>query len=126
MLFEGRYKTQDYFRYFLHLFSVPSFIFSKNGRRLILAYPQRIVQIVHYLYSKDGFTYGHSIQYKMLLGHLHVYRSIKTYVKPINYLKIVMLPLLASFLKRPTCNLKLSRSILYQPHSAKRGFLCIR
>ena len=34
MLFEGGYKTQDYFRYFLHLFSVPSFIFSKNGRGL--------------------------------------------------------------------------------------------
>ena len=31
MLFEGRYKTQDYFQYFFHLFSVPSFIFSKNG-----------------------------------------------------------------------------------------------
>ena len=25
-----------------------------------------------------GFTYGHSIQYKMLLVRLHVYRSIKT------------------------------------------------
>ena len=23
--------------------------------------------MIHYLYSKDGFTYGHSIQYKMLL-----------------------------------------------------------
>ena len=76
MLFEGRYKTQDYFRYFLYLFSVPSFIFSKNGRGLILVYPQRIVSIIHYLYSKDGFTYGHSIQYKMLLVRLHVYRSI--------------------------------------------------
>ena len=43
MLFEGRYKTQDYFRYFLHLFSIPSFIFPKNGRGLILVYPQRIV-----------------------------------------------------------------------------------
>ena len=32
-----------------------------------------------YLYSKDGFNYGHSIQYKMLLVCLHVYRSIKTY-----------------------------------------------
>ena len=30
------------FRYFLHLFSVPSFIFSKNGRRLILAFPQAL------------------------------------------------------------------------------------
>ena len=63
MLFEGRYKTQDYFRYFLHLFSVPSFIFSKKKTRLILAYLQRIGKIIHYLYSKGGFTYGHSIQY---------------------------------------------------------------
>ena len=30
-VFDGRYKTHDNFRYFLHLFSVPSFIFSKNG-----------------------------------------------------------------------------------------------
>ena len=67
MLFEGRNITQDYFRYFLHLFSVPSFIFSKNGSGLILAYPRKVVLIIHYLYSKDGFTYGHSIQYKMLL-----------------------------------------------------------
>ena len=72
MLFKGRYKTQDYFRYFLHLFSVSSFSFSKNGRGLILVYPQRIVLIIHYLYSKDGFTYGHSIQYKMLLVRLHI------------------------------------------------------
>ena len=43
MLFQGRYNTQDYFRYFLHLFSVPSFIFSKNGNGLILLYPHRIV-----------------------------------------------------------------------------------
>ena len=78
MLFKGRYKTQDYFRYFFPLFSVPSFIFSKNGRGLIPPYPQRIVKIIHYLYSKDGFTYGHSIQYKMLLVRLHLYRFIKT------------------------------------------------
>ena len=43
---------------------------------LIVAYPQRIVSIIHYLYSKDGFTYGQSIRYKMLLVRLHVYRSI--------------------------------------------------
>ena len=30
MLFEGGYKTQDYFRYFLNFFSVPSFIFLKK------------------------------------------------------------------------------------------------
>ena len=41
--FEGRYQTQDFFRYFFHSFSVPSFIFSKNGRGVILAYCQRIV-----------------------------------------------------------------------------------
>ena len=41
--FRGSIQKQDYFRYFLHLFSVPSFIFSENGRRLILAYPQSIV-----------------------------------------------------------------------------------
>ena len=42
-------------------------------------------------YSKDGFTYGHSISYKMLLVRLHVYRSIYYNLKAINYLKIVML-----------------------------------
>ena len=36
-------QKKDYFRYFLHLLSVPSLIFSKNGRGPILAYPQRIV-----------------------------------------------------------------------------------
>ena len=78
MLFEVRYKTHDYFRYFLYLFSVPSFIFSKNGMGFFFAYPQKIVYIIHYLYLKYGFLYGHSIQYKMLLVRLHVYRSIKT------------------------------------------------
>ena len=54
-------------------------MFSKNGSWLTLAYPQRIVvEIIHYLYSKDGFSYGHSIQYKMLLVRLHVHRSVKT------------------------------------------------
>ena len=49
-----------------------------------------IVKISRYLYSMDGFTYGHSIQYKMLLVRLRVYRSIEN-LKPINYLKILML-----------------------------------
>ena len=34
--FRGSIQKKDYFRYFLHLFSVPSFIFSENGRGLIL------------------------------------------------------------------------------------------
>ena len=38
--------------------------------------PSKDSLIIHYLYSKDGFTYGQSIQYKMLLVRLHVYRSI--------------------------------------------------
>ena len=86
MLFEGGYKTQDYFRYFLLLFSVPSFIFSKKGMWLILAYPQRI--IICYRYSKEGFTYGHSIHYKMVLVRLPVYRSIN----PFPHNKIWTLP----------------------------------
>ena len=71
MLFDGLYKTQDYFRYFLHLFSVPSFIFSKDGL------PSKDSLNHSLSLFKDGFTYGHSIQYKMLLVRLHVYRCIK-------------------------------------------------
>ena len=75
MLFEGRYKTQDYFRYFLYfLFHQLSF------RKQNVAYcclPAKDSLIIQDLYSKDdGFTYGQSIQYKMLLVRLHVYRSI--------------------------------------------------
>ena len=51
MPFEGGYKTQDYFRYFLHLFSVPSFIFSKNGRGLILAYSVALFKGWFHLWS---------------------------------------------------------------------------
>ena len=42
MLFKGRCKIQDYFRYFLQLFSVPSFIFSINGKGLILTRQQML------------------------------------------------------------------------------------
>ena len=79
MLFEGRYKTQDYFRYFLHLFPVPSFICSKNEMGLILAYPSKdSLNYLLSLFPKDGFACGHSIQYNMFLVrfHVHVYRSI--------------------------------------------------
>ena len=92
MLFEGRYKTQDYFRYFLHLFLFHHLLFQKPEGGLILVYPQRIGKIIYYLYSKDGFTNGHSIQYKMLLVRLHIYRYIKTFEyrgKPRSLLKTV-------------------------------------
>ena len=48
--FDGRHKTQYYFRYFLLLFSAPSFIFSKKRN----------------LYSRDSFNYNHYLQYGML------------------------------------------------------------
>ena len=80
MLFEGRYKTQDHFRYFLQFFfSVPSFIFSKNGRgggagiflftlkgwfKLFIIFIQRMVSLTVIL------------QYKMLLVRLHIYIDI--------------------------------------------------
>ena len=76
MLFEGRYKTQDYFRYFLlFIFCSIIYLFEKqNGAYYCLLSKDSL--IIHYLYSKDGFTYGQSIQYKMFLVRLNVYRSI--------------------------------------------------
>ena len=51
------------------------YLFEKqNGAYCCL--PSKDSLIIHYLYSKDGFTYSRSIQYKMLLVCLHVYRSI--------------------------------------------------
>ena len=77
MLFEGRYKTQDYFRFFLYLFcSILHLSEKQNGAYCCLPSKNRLV--IHYLYSKDGFTYDQSIQYKMLLVRLHVYRSINS------------------------------------------------
>ena len=46
----------------------------QNGAYCCL--PSKDSLIIHYLYSKDGFTYGQYIHYKMLLLRLHVYRSI--------------------------------------------------
>ena len=50
---------------------------SENGRRLILSYPQRIVQIIHYLYSKDGSLMIILFSTKCFL-FVCVYKSIKT------------------------------------------------
>ena len=116
MLFEGRYKTQDYFRYFLYLFSVPSFIFSINERVLIPVYPQKN-KMNYYLYSKDGFNYCHSIQYKMLL-FVYIY---------IDLLKLKACKLFENsdadlswliFLKKPTCFYSLLRSAVGSGHIA--------
>ena len=71
MLFEGRYKTQDYFQYFLHLFSVPTFIFSKNGKvgggeflltlkglfKLFIIFIQRMVSRMVILFSTKCFLF---------------------------------------------------------------------
>ena len=67
MLFEGRYKTQDYFQTFLRLFSVPSFYLSEKRKGAYSCLPSKDSSIIHYLHSKDGFIYGHSILHKMLL-----------------------------------------------------------
>ena len=50
MLFEGRYKTQDYFQYFFHLFSVQSLIFSKKLKGAYFCSP-----------SKDSLNYSLSL-----------------------------------------------------------------
>ena len=54
-------------------FYVTLFIFSKKRKGVYSCLPSK--DSINYLYSKDSFTY--SIQYKMLLVRLHVYRSIK-------------------------------------------------
>ena len=74
MRFERQFKTQAYFRYFLHPFSVPSF--RKTEGSLFLLTLKGYFKLFIYLYSEDGFTYGQND--KMLLVRLHVYRSIKT------------------------------------------------
>ena len=82
MLSEGRYRTQKYFRYFLHLFSVSSFILSKkrlpsnNSLKLFIIVIQRMVSLMVILFSTKCF--------------LFFYMCIDL-SKPINYLKIVML-----------------------------------
>ena len=64
MLFEGRYTR---------LFSISSLLLLIGAYCCLLS---KDSLNTHYLYSKDGFTYGKSIQYKMLIVRLHVYRSI--------------------------------------------------
>ena len=74
-------RSFSIFTLFIYLFSIIFFFCSiiyllekQNGAYCCLLSNDSL--IIHYLYSKDGFTYGQSIQYKMLLVHIHVYNSI--------------------------------------------------
>ena len=57
MLFKGRYKRQDYFQTFRHLFSVTSFICRKSKRAYSCLPSKDSLNYSLSLY-KDGFTYG--------------------------------------------------------------------
>ena len=74
--FRGSIQNTRLFSIFsLFIFCSIIHLFEKqNGSYCCL--PSKDSLIFHYLYSKDGFTYGQSIQYKMFLVRLYVYRSI--------------------------------------------------
>ena len=79
MLFEGGYKTQDYFWYFLHLFSVPSFIFSKKRKGGYSCLPSKDSLNYSLALFKEWFhLWSYCSVKKMLLVRLHVYTSIET------------------------------------------------
>ena len=71
--FRGSKQNRRLFSIFsLFIFCSIIYLFEKqNGAYCCL--PSKDSLIIHYFYSKDGFTYGQSIQYKMLLVRLHVY-----------------------------------------------------
>ena len=74
--FRGSIQNTRLFSIFsLFIFCSIIHLFEKqNGAHCCL--PSKDSLIIHYLYSKDVFTYGQYIQYKMLPVRLHVYRSI--------------------------------------------------
>ena len=77
MLFGGRFQAQDYCRYFLHLFSVPSFIFSFEKRKgTYSSLPIKGKFELFIIFIHRSFTYGHSVQYQMLLVRLHVHTDL--------------------------------------------------
>ena len=69
MLYEDGYKVQDYFGYFLHLFSVPSFIFSKRTEgglfllalkgqfKLFIIFIQRMISLMVILPNTKCFLF---------------------------------------------------------------------
>ena len=74
--FRGSIQDTRLFSIFsLFIFCSIIYLFEKqNGAYCCL--PSKDSLIIHYLYSKDGFNYSQSIQYKMLLVCLHFFRSI--------------------------------------------------
>ena len=114
MLFEVRYKTQDYFRYFLHLFSPPSFIFSKNGRGvflltlkgylilfIIIIFILRMVSLMVILFGTKCFLFVYMYMYIDLLK-----------LKANKLFKIVMLTSPGFFLKEANLLIIDSTSLL--------------
>ena len=83
--FRGSMQNTRLFSIFsLFIFHSIIYLFEKqNGTYCCL--PSKDSLIIHYLYSQNGFTYGQSIQYKMLFVRLHVYRSIN----PVSHMKIL-------------------------------------
>ena len=67
--------------------------------------------MIRYLYSKDGFTYGHSIQYKMLsfvyiymgLLKLKAYNLFENSDADLSWLLV---------LKKPTCSVHIPKKTL--------------
>ena len=70
MLFEARYKTQNTRLLSIlspYIFSSIIYLLEKTEEGLLLLTLKGQFKLFIYLYSKDGFTYGHSIQYKCFL-----------------------------------------------------------
>ena len=120
MLFEGRYKTQDYFRYFLLLFSVPSFIFSKGAYSCL---PSKDSLNCSLSLFKGWFHLRSFYSDKMLLVRLHTYiyrdlLKLKAYKifensdADLSWLR---------FLKNPTCILLLC---LLSGNYVTSGYYC--
>ena len=74
--FRGPIQNTRLFSMFsLFIFCSIIYLFEKqNGAYCCL--PSKDSSIIHYISSKDSFTYGQCIQYEMLLVRLHVYRSV--------------------------------------------------
>ena len=81
MLYESRYKHKIIFDIFFIYFLSIIYLFEKR-KRAYSYLPSKDSLIIHFLYSKHGFTYRQFIQYKIFLVRLHVHidlLKLKTY-----------------------------------------------